>query len=207
MNPGFKPTLYIIDDDERMLDALSWVTSRNGIETKTYLNAGSFLKNFKVGQPGCVLIDINMPDINGMELHHHLKAIGNHLPVILITGFGSISLAVEAMKDGAFDFIEKPVDNNLLLTTIEKAFTISREYHETHHCIRQKKILLKQLSRREQEVFSLVVQGFSSKIIGEKLTISQKTVETHRANIMKKTRAKSLSDLITLNKGITLTDK
>jgi len=194
-----KPTLYIIDDDTRLLDALSWVAGNNDIETETYDNAKSFLADFEPGHPGCVLIDIQMPDINGMELHHRLKKIDSHLPVVLITGFGNISLAVEAMKSGAFDFIEKPVDNDVLLATIKQAFAVSAKYYKTQQHIKEKQAPLNQLSKRELDVFNLVVQGFSSKIIGEKLIISQKTVETHRSNIMKKTKAKSLSDLIILN--------
>lgn len=199
MKTAFKPILYIIDDDANMLEALSWVAGSNGIETETYHNAKSFLEEFEAGYPGCILTDINMPEIDGMELHNCMKDIDVHMPVILITGFASVQLAVRAMKKGAFDFIEKPIDNLALLTAVRKAFAISMKHYEERRNSQQHKAPLKNLSKRESDVFNLVVQGFSSKIIGEKLTISQKTVETHRSNIMKKTNAKSLADLISLN--------
>ena len=199
MNAPYKPTLYIIYDDTETLDSLSWLAGNDGIETQIYSNANDFLEDFNPMQQGCVISDINLPEIDGIELHERLETLDAHLPVILTTGNGNIPLAVEAIKHGVMDFIEKPTHNLSLLTTIKKAFAINQEYHEKLLHTQELQAPLKRLSKRERDVFDLVVLGYSSKAIGDKLEICQKTVETHRAKIMKKTNTKSLADLITLN--------
>ena len=199
MDTPYKPTLYLIYNDSKTVDSLSWLAGNNGIETKIYSSANEILEAFRPGQLGCVLSDIDMPEIDGIELHNRLELLEAHLPVILTTGNGTIPLAVKAMKNGIIDFIEKPTNNLAILTTIKKALAANQEYHESLQQTEEFQAPLKRLSRRERDVFDLVVQGFSSKAIGNKLSISQKTVETHRAHIMKKTQAKSLADLIALN--------
>lgn len=199
MYTPYKPTLYLIYNDRKTVDTLCWLAGNNGIETKAYSSTNDFLEAFRPGQLGCVLSDIDMPEIDGIELHNRLEVLEAHLPVILSTGNGTIPLAVKAMKNGIIDFIEKPTDNLALLATIKKAFAVNQEYHECLQQTEEFQAPLKRLSRRERDVFDLVVQGFSSKAIGEKLSICQKTVETHRAHIMRKTQAKSLADLISLN--------
>lgn len=198
MSVALEPILYIIDDDICMLESLNWLTRSNGIETKTYNNANSFLEDFLPGSPGCVLSDMLMPGINGIELQNRLRILDAPLPVILITGFASVTIAVQAMKNGVFDFIEKPIDNTALLTTIKRAFAVNQKYHETRRHAQKQQTSLKNLTKRERDVYDLIVQGHANKIISEKLRIAQKTVETHRANVMKKTNARSLSDLIAL---------
>lgn len=199
MGTTYKPILYIIYEDTKTLDSLSWLAGNDGIETKIYSTANDFLEAFKPGQVGGVLSDMDMLEIDGIELHDRLEILDAHLPVILTSGNGNIPLAVEAIKHGVLDFIEKPTYNLTLLATIKKAFAVNQKYHEGLRRTQELQALLKRLSKRERDVFDLVVRGFSSKAIGDKLKISQKTVETHRAKIMKKTNAKSLADLIALN--------
>lgn len=196
---SYKPTLYIIYDDSKTLDSLGWLAGNNGIKTKIYSCANDFLEAFKPGLKGCVLSDMNLPEIDGIELHNRLETLDAHLPVILTSGNGNIPLAVEAIKNGVIDFIEKPTSSITLLAAIRKAFAVNQEYHEGLQHTQELQAPLKRLSKRERDVFDLVVQGFSSKAIGNKLTICQKTVETHRAKIMKKINANSLADLIALN--------
>lgn len=198
MSVALEPILYIIDDDICMLESLNWLTRSNGIETKTYNNANSFLEDFLPGSPGCVLSDMLMPGINGIELQNRLRILDAPLPVILITGFASVTIAVQAMKNGVFDFIEKPIDDTALLATIKEAFAANQKYHKARRYAQQQQTSLKNLTKRERDVYDLIVQGHANKIISEKLRIAQKTVETHRANVMKKTNARSLSDLIAL---------
>lgn len=195
-----KPVLYIVDDDVGMREAISWLAGSNGIDTETYENAEDFLSVYETGMPGCLLADIRLPGMNGLTLAQHLHEIDPELSAIVITGHASIRLAVDALKGGALDFIEKPIDNDALLSTIRNGLALSQQKHEAKRALLDRLAPLMSLTLRERDVFEQIVLGHTSKVVGDILNISQKTVETHRASIMRKTGAHTLSDLIALHK-------
>lgn len=195
-----KSVLYIVDDDVGMREAISWLAGSNGIDTETYENAEDFLSAYETGMPGCLLADIRLPEMDGLTLAQHLQEIDPELSAIVITGHASIRLAVDALKGGALDFIEKPIDNEALLNAMRNGLALSQQKHEAKRALLDRLAPLRSLTLRERDVFEQIVLGHTSKVVGDILNISQKTVETHRASIMKKTGAHTLSDLIALHK-------
>lgn len=187
--------VHVIDDDDGLRQALAFLLEVNGVEARFYESADAFLDAFPV-QPGCVLTDIRMPGLNGLELVRELKDRGVAAPVIVMTGHGDIPLAVEAMKGGAVDFIEKPFDDELLLTAIRTAFD-GMGADDAPHAVREAADeRLAQLSPREREVLAGVVQGKLNKQIAYDLEISPRTVEIYRANLMSKTGARNIAELM-----------
>jgi len=191
-------TVHIVDDDEAMRKSLKLLMKSIDLHAETYHSAEDFLANYKATTPSCILMDVRMPGIQGLDLLTHLPKINIHAPVVMMTGHGDIPSAVKAMKAGAVDFIEKPFDQEALANTIKQCIHTSTVHSKSElQQIFSKKLAL--LSRRETEVLERLVKGKINKVIATDLNISVRTVEAHRANIMSKLDAKSLSDLVKIS--------
>ncbi len=191
-----EPTVFVIDDDKAVRHFLRGLIASVNLRVEAFTSAQEFLAAYRSSSPGCLLLDIRMPGMSGLELQQELSVRGIDLPVIVLTGHGNVQVAVHAMKAGAVDFIEKPFNNELLLDRVQKAVAKSVDTYEDR--IKRDEILnrRKLLTPRERQVLDLVVAGESNKGIARHLHISEKTVEIHRANVMGKMRAKSLADLV-----------
>jgi two-component system, LuxR family, response regulator FixJ len=188
--------VHLIDDDDGVRQAVAFLLTTSGFAVRVYESAPAFLGALPTVQPGCIVTDVRMPEMDGLELQRQLKLRGVGLPVIVITGHGDVPLAVEAMKAGAVDFIEKPFNDEKLLSAIRVA--IDRHARDSHRddeiaTIRSK---LDALSPREREVLDGLVAGMPNKTIAYDLKISARTVEVHRANLMARMGAGSLADLV-----------
>jgi two-component system response regulator FixJ len=191
-----KDLVQIIDDDDALRDSLTFLLSSAGIEAKSYESAGAYLNDPQRGTSGCIITDVRMPGMSGIDLLRKLKSEGVSVPVIVMTGHGDVPLAVEAMKLGAFDFIEKPFDDDALLMSVRGALGV-QEKHAREESQRQEiENRLAQLSTRERQVLDGLVAGQANKVIAFELGISPRTVEIYRANVMTKMQANSLSDLV-----------
>ena len=188
--------VHVIDDDVAVRQSLAFLLSTEGFAVRVYDSAVAFLKELPQAQAGCVVTDIRMPDMSGLDLQRHLRETKSGFPVIVITGHGDVPLAVEAMKAGAVDFIEKPFEDEVLLSAIRVA--LSRNVKDSERLARVAAIRerLSLLSGRERDVLGGLVAGKPNKIIAHDLGISARTVEVYRANVMTKMEAASLSDLV-----------
>ena len=188
--------IALIEDDEAVLRSLSMLLAKRGHPVKSYKSAEEFLEALAGNTPLCVVSDIRMPGMSGLELHQALKRSDPALPVILITGHGDIAMAVDAIKQGAFDFVEKPFDDDQLMARIQAAIESGQrmrvEQEEKTNLARR----MSELSPRQVEVMDLVVDGLSNKEIALKLQISPRTVENYRAWVMEKMGASNLADLV-----------
>jgi two-component system response regulator FixJ len=188
--------IHLIDDDDGVRQSLAFSLTTAGLAVRAYPSAVAFLEALPDVQPGCVVTDVRMPGIDGLELQRRLNDQALNLPVIVITGHGDVRLAVEAMKAGAIDFIEKPFDDDILLASIQRAI---ERYDQTGEREREAALTrgkLASLSPRENEVLQGLLAGHPNKTIAYDLKISARTVEVHRANVMTKMGAGSLSDLV-----------
>ena len=189
-------TVFIVDDDAGVRKGLSFLLRAAGYTVEAFPSAQSFLEDYDPRWGGCLLLDVQMPRMSGVELQQQLNVRGWRIPVIFITGHGTVSLAIAAIKGGAFDFVEKPLREEALLDCIERALN----WHDTAHEERLERAQLEAraalLTEREREVLDLVAAGEPNKIIARHLGISFRTVELHRAHIIEKLQARSLSDLI-----------
>ena len=190
-----KTVIYVVDDDAAMRDSLAFLLDVNGFMTRVFESGGAFLSEAAGSSPGCVVSDIRMPGMNGIELVRKLKNDGLAFPVILITGHGDVALAVEAMKAGAVDFIEKPFDDAVLLNAIRTALE-ARPAEGENAARKEAEARLNELSPRERDVLQGLVAGKINKVIAHDLNISPRTVEVYRANLMAKTGARSMSELM-----------
>jgi len=199
------PAVYVVDDDDGMRRALDTLLSTVGYKTAVFSRPSEFLANFKADSPGCLVLDIRMPDMSGLEVQQHLNRMGSMLPVIFITGHGDVPMAVQAMKEGAFEFIQKPFRDQDLLDRINHALKQDAENRNT--VARRAEVLhrLESLTPRERQVMDLVVDGAANKVIAIDLDLSERTVEIHRAKVMEKMGARSVAHLVKLH--LTLTDK
>jgi two-component system, LuxR family, response regulator FixJ len=188
--------VHIIDDDDDARESLAFLLSTADIEVHVYESAVAFLKALPQVNTGCVITDVRMPDMDGMELLRHLNENGAALPVIVMTGHGDVPLAVEAMKLGAIDFLEKPFDDDALLTAVRMALSKNREDSEQDLRRTEVKERLAGLSPREHQVLDGLIAGHPNKTIAFDLGISARTVEVYRANVMTKMHARSLSELV-----------
>jgi two-component system response regulator TtrR len=191
-----KPLIHVVDDDDAMRDSLVWLLDDGRYEVRTYPSGEEFLERFSSSTPACIILDIRMPGISGVEVHEHLGRQGTLTPVIFVTGHGDVPMAVEAIKRGAFDFIEKPFNEQKLTSIIERA--IEEDAKNAGISARQGEISarLAKLSPREREVLDLVVAGKMNKTIADVMNISIKTVEAHRSKVMEKMGARSLAELV-----------
>jgi len=191
-------TVYIVDDDAAIRDALRLLLKSSGMRVETCASAEEFLGACRPPLSGCLLVDVRMPGMSGLELQEALAARGIRLPVIVITGHGDVAMAVRAMKAGAVDFIEKPFDNAALLECLRNALARAANAHQHEMKSAEVAAHLALLTQREREVMQLLIAGKPNKVIAADLAISARTVEVHRARIMEKLKARSLADVVRL---------
>ncbi len=193
-----KPTVFVVDDDQAVRDSLRWLLESVGHGVETFESAHEFLDSYDPNRPGCLVLDVRIPGMSGLELQETLAARAMAIPIIMITGHGDISMAVQAMKDGALDFIEKPFNDQLLLDRVQYALNEDARRRRDRA---EKEVLLErvaQLTPRELEVMREVVAGHPNKVVAHTLGISVKTVEIHRARAMEKMQAGSLPELVAM---------
>jgi two-component system, LuxR family, response regulator FixJ len=194
-----KATIYIVDDDDGMRKALTLLMTTVGYHAVPFARPGEFLAKYDPTQPGCLVLDVRMPEMSGLEVQQQLNRSGSMLPVILITGHGDIPMAVQAMKDGAFDFLQKPFRDQELLDRINAALKQDAQNRETVERHSDLKRRAESLTPREREVMALVVDGRANKVIAIDLGLSERTVEIHRANVMEKMGARSVAHLVKMH--------
>jgi two-component system, LuxR family, response regulator FixJ len=190
------PTVFIVDDDDGVRSSIRLLLKSIGLAATPMASAQEFLAAFDPAQPGCLVLDIRMPAMSGMELQQQLNLRGATIPVIFITGHGDVPMAVEAMQLGAFDFLQKPFRDQELIDRVQKALARDRDTRaalQKHDQIRQK---LQSLTPRETEVLELMIKGKQNKVMAGELGLSQRTVEIHRAHVMEKMGASSVAQLV-----------
>jgi len=190
--------VFVVDDDEPVRDAIGMLLESVEITYKTFPDAQSFLDDFKEGDRGCLVLDIRMPGMSGLDLQKKLNQMEIQVPIIFITGHGDIPMAVEAMRRGAVDFIRKPFNDQELLDRVQQAFELDGERHSLAAGIDEIRARVNLLTPRETEVFGRVTLGQANKVIAIELQISERTVEIHRSNVMQKTGVRTLADLVRL---------
>jgi FixJ family two-component response regulator len=190
-----EPIVFVVDDDEAVRESLQWLINSVDVEVRTFASANEFLDFELPARPGCLIVDVRMPGMSGLELQRQLADRAINLPVIVITGHGDVEMAVRAMKAGAYDFIQKPFNDQVLLDRIQAALDQhaqqSEEIAERHGIMAQ----LAQLTGRERQVLDGIVDGESNRHIATRLGLSEKTIEFHRSKVMRKMEATSLADL------------
>jgi two-component system response regulator TtrR len=189
-------TVFVVDDDSSTRELLSWLMKRNGMQAQVFPDAVSFLKSYAPGSAGCLVVDLNMPGMSGLDLQQYLKSHGVSLPVIFLSGRADIPKAVRAVREGAIDFLEKPFDYKRVVALIEECLERDAQERASHEKRRACSARLAQLTQREREVLDLVVAGRMNREIAEQLDISIKTVEAHRAKIMEKLEVHSVAELV-----------
>ncbi len=192
------PIVYVVDDDEPVRDAVSMLLDTVDIMHETFPDAPTFLNTFDANRQGCLVLDIRMPGMSGLELQEELNQRAVKLPIIFITGHGDIPMAVEAMRRGAVDFIRKPFRDQELLDRINEALAMDEAQRQRDAGTDEARALVAELTPRETEVFERVTDGQANKVIAIELGISERTVEIHRSQVMHKTGSRSLADLVRL---------
>jgi two-component system response regulator FixJ len=187
-----------VDDDRDVRRSLSFMLGAGEFQSRPFASGQDLLENLSALQPGCVLLDIRMPEMDGFQVMEALATRGVGWPVVVMTGHGEVSVAVRAMKMGAVDFLEKPFDEALLLASLERAFVLLKDRHEKADRRRNAEERIKQLSSRENEVLRGLMAGLPNKVLARRLDISLRTVEMHRANMMDRLRVGSLAEALTL---------
>jgi len=190
-----EPTVFVVDDEQAMRDGVSLLVKSVGLPAKRFPNAQEFLDNYCASEPGCLVLDVRMPGMSGVELHEELIRRKIDLPVIFLTGHGDVAMGVRAMKTGAVDFIEKPPNDQVLLDAIQKAIT---EDEERRRRLREREIIngrVSSLTGRERQIMEYLVEGKSDKQVANELGISVRGAAFHRANILKKMGVESLVEL------------
>ena len=193
------PTVFIVDDDAAIRFAMQALMDSVNLNHEIFASADEFLEKISGQRPGCLVLDIRMPGLGGLELQEELIKRGNTLPIIFITGHGDVPMAVEAMQKGAVDFIQKPFRDQELLDRVREALATDEERREEQQLHAKVNERLSRLTNREREVFDLVVTGKPNKVIAYELGVSQRTVEIHRARVMEKMQARSLADLVKMH--------
>lgn len=191
-----KSTVFVVDDDQAMRNSLKWLIESVGVQVESFSSADDFLAQYQPGRNGCLVLDVRMPGMSGLDLQEQLTQRNFQIPVVIITGHGDVPMAVRAMKSGAIDFIEKPFNDEVLLDAIRRAIAFGEQQrsHEIEH--RQIQERLQHLTPREHEVMQMVTEGRSNKEIANSLGVSAKTIEAHRARVMEKMQAGSLAELV-----------
>jgi RNA polymerase sigma factor (sigma-70 family) len=192
------PTVSVVDDDPDLRRSMQWMLTKSGLNVRTYASAEHYLRDYDPDEPGCVVLDLRMPGMGGIELHTRLRRQKQAPPVIILTGHGDVSTAVRAMEAGATAFIEKPFNRQVLLDRIHSALDQDIEARRRRAQTQQLGSRLDQLTPREREVMQLVVAGKTTKQIALQLGTSDRTIEVHRGHVMKKMGADSLAQLVML---------
>ncbi len=190
------PTVFVIDDDEAVRTSLRLLLKSVGLPVETFASAQEFLDQYDEDRAGCLVLDIRMPGISGLELQQHLNDRNSIMPIVFITGHGDVPMAVEAMQAGAVDFIQKPFRDQDLIDRINRALDKDRDMRSELRERDEIRRRMLQLTPREREVLDLVTQGKANKVIAGDLNVSQRTVEIHRARVMEKMGAGSLAHLV-----------
>jgi RNA polymerase sigma factor (sigma-70 family) len=189
-------TVFIVDDDQGVREAVSLLMESIGLAAEVYASAQAYLAAFDPARPGCLVLDVRMRGMSGLELQQRLAAEPLHPPIVIITGHGDVPMAVRAVQAGAVDFIEKPFNDQVLLDAVHRALQRDAEMRGQAMRLADIKDRLQRLTPREREILDLIVAGRRNKLIAADLGISQSTVEAHRARVMEKLEARSLSDLM-----------
>lgn len=191
-----KAIIYVVDDEDAVRRSVGFMLKISGFEVHAYASGVDFLKEVKKLDPGCVLLDVRMPDMDGLEVQQELNAHGVSMPVIVLTGHGDVATAVQAMKGGASDFLEKPFEKASLIEAIERGSEKIGRKEQASKSEHEAKVRIAALTAREQDVLRELVRGHPNKTIAYDLGISPRTVEVHRANVMSKLGVRSLSDAL-----------
>jgi FixJ family two-component response regulator len=202
MSASTEPTVFIIDDDQEVREAIDLLMKSVGLATRSFTSAQDYLDQFDPGLAGCLVLDVRMKGISGLDLQEHLGREPIHPPVIIITGHGDVPMAVRAVRAGAIDFIEKPFHDQTLLDAVHRAFDQDADNRGEASRLADIQERLTRLTPREREILGQVVAGKRNKVIAADLGISQSTVEAHRAKVMEKMEAHSLSDLMRMTLAV-----
>ncbi|MDD5298750.1 MAG: response regulator [Rhodocyclaceae bacterium] len=199
MSDAIEQTVFIVDDDEAIRDSLQWLLESHDMRVRLYTSPQEFLDACDASDSGCLVLDVRMPEMSGLELHEKLRERGMSWPVVFITGHGDVPMAVSALKSGAVDFIEKPFRDEDMLGLVRKCLLVDAERRvQKRRCVSvQERFAL--LTDREREVMQLIVAGLLNKQVADQLGISVKTVEVHRGRVMDKMRARTVVDLVQLS--------
>jgi FixJ family two-component response regulator len=190
------PTVFIVDDDPDMRESLEYLMGSLAIPTKAYASAGDFLAEFQAWQPGCLVCDVRMPDMSGLDLFEHLAAMGSRLPVILMTAYADVPMAIRALQSGVVEFIEKPFNAHVMLERIQRALAQDREQRESIAAWEEFACGMADLTDKERETLDMLLEGAANKVMAARLDISERAVEMRRASVMKKLQVASLAELI-----------
>lgn len=199
--PPAEPVVYVIDDDESIRELLCWLMKRNAIRAEAFPNAKSFLKAYRPGAPGCLILDLYMPGMSGLDLQQYLKETGVEMPVIFLSGRADVPKAVLAVKSGAIDFIEKPFDYRQIVDLVRECLRRDADARAGRQEAKLRAERLATLTQREREVLERVIVGKVNRLIAEEMEISIKTVEAHRARIMEKLEVDSVAELVQATLG------
>ena len=204
VHPDLPPTAYVVDDDESIRTLWRWLMESNGIAVRTFATAAEFIESYRNGDAGCLVLDLKLPGMGGLELQEYLRCRGIEIPIVFVTGHGDVPAAVSALKRGAVDFIQKPFSHRDVLSIIEKAFQRDTEIRRTR--VQRLAVFgrLAALTDRERDVLRRVIEGKPNKIIAGELDISMKTVEFHRSKVMEKMGVDSVAALVQLTLGFSL---
>jgi RNA polymerase sigma factor (sigma-70 family) len=200
-----RPVVYVVDDDVSMRSSLTRLIRSAGREVESFGSAQEFLETEHVDRPACVVLDIRMPGLSGLDLQDKMAEVGLDMPIVFITGHGNIPASVRAMKAGAVDFLEKPFEEETLLDAIKRALDRSRQSRQKRSEKETIEDRVKRLTSREYEVFTLVITGMLNKQIAGELGVSEKTVKVHRARVMRKMRVVSVAELVRLAEKVGIT--
>jgi FixJ family two-component response regulator len=198
MSASPDPTAYVVDDDESMRTLWQWLMQSRGIAARAYATAAAFMEGYRDEGPACLVLDLQLPDMSGLELQSRLREMRIEIPIVFVTGHGDVPAAVSALKGGAVDFIEKPFDYREAVRTVERAFERDRENRDRRLRRAAVEARVALLTDREREVMTRMVEGRANKAIAAELEISVKTVEVHRAKVMEKLAANSVAELVQL---------
>ncbi|KXB32121.1 two-component system response regulator [Dechloromonas denitrificans] len=194
------PQAHLVDDDEAIRDALSWLLQSRGIPCTTYDSAEAFLSSWNANLAGCIVLDMRMSGMSGLDCFDKLRELASSLPVIFLTGHGDVPLAVGTLKKGAFDFFEKPLNDNELATRIQEAMELDARQRAANATVDSLNARISSLTTREKQIMELVLAGKFNKVIADELNISMRTVEVHRANLFDKMQVKTAVELANLLK-------
>jgi RNA polymerase sigma factor (sigma-70 family) len=193
-----RPVVFVVDDDPSLRRTLQRLFVAEGLACETFASAPEFLAQYDASRPGCLLLDVRMPDISGLELQERLEAQGGTIPIVFMTAHADVPMTVRAMKGGAVDFVEKPFNEQLLLEAVQRALAADRQARQRARAQRRVAERLRRLTSRERQVLERVVAGRTNREIAEEWGISEKTIKVHRGRVMEKMGAKSLPELVLL---------
>ncbi len=190
------PVVFVVDDDDAVRSGIALLLRSAGLASCTYSSAIAFIAGYDPAIGGCLLLDVRMPGISGLELQEKLRERGIHLPVIMLTGHADVPMAVRAMKHGAVDFLQKPFNDQLLLERVQQALELDRKQRKSRQAAEEYCQRYERLSARERDVMNLIVAGKANKVIASDLDISERTVEVHRRRVMDKMGVRSVAELV-----------